>query len=61
MTKIIELNVTETKAIVGGVSVPAETLLVHKLPTVPNLPVNLPVNLPMSGQVSQQTSSNRYF
>jgi len=57
MTKIIELNVTETKAIVGGVSVPAETLLVHKLPTVPNLPVNLP----MSGQVSQQTSSNRYF
>ena len=55
MTKIIELNLAQTKAIVGG-AVAASSVIVTKSPSV-SLP---PMNLPMSGQVSPQTSSKRY-
>jgi hypothetical protein len=44
MSKIVELNLAQTKAIVGGVSVNA-TLVVQKIPTsTVHLP---PVSLPM--------------
>ena len=56
MSKIVELNLAQTKAIFGGVAI-STSVVVAKAPASS---VHIPVNLPMSGQVSQQTSSKRF-
>ena len=56
MSKIVELNLAETKAIVGGLSLNA-SVVVAKIPTGS---VNIPVSLPMSGQSAPSAPTKRF-
>jgi hypothetical protein len=57
MRKIIELNITETKAIVGGVATEV-AVSVYRAPAAASL--NIPVNLPMAGPSTQPDLTKRY-
>jgi hypothetical protein len=57
MSKIIELNLAETKTVVGGAAVAANQLVVHKIPTGSvSMP---PVDVPM-GQNAPPSAPKRF-
>jgi len=57
MSKIVELNLAETKAIVGGVLMGGTTVVVQKIPTGSvSLP---PTSVPMSGQNAPSAPTKR--